>query len=89
MKNKAGGAFNIAARTCAESQPDGYTICLLPGEPLTYNQFLYKDIGYDPVNGFAPITNLFFITQVLAINSRSAQKILPNSQPCRSRSREH
>lgn len=69
IENKPGGAFNIAARTCAESPSDGYTICLLPGEPLTYNQFLYKDIGYDPVNGFAPITNLFFITQVLAINS--------------------
>ena len=69
IENKPGGAFNIAARACAESPPDGYTICLLPGEPLTYNQFLYKDIGYDPINGFAPITNLFFIKQVLAINS--------------------
>lgn len=69
IENKPGGAFNIAARICADSPPDGYTICLLPGEPLTYNQFLYKDIGYDPVNGFVPITNLFFITQVLAVNS--------------------
>ena len=76
IENKPGGAFNIAARACAESPPDGYTICLLPGEPLTYNQFLYKDIGYDPVNGFAPITNLFFITQVMAINSSLGAKNL-------------
>jgi len=76
IENKPGGAFNIAARACAESSPDGYTICLLPGEPLTYNQFLFKDIGYDPVNGFAPITNLFFITQVLAINSSLGAKDL-------------
>lgn len=76
IENKPGGAFNIAARTCAESPPDGYTICLLPGEPLTYNQFLFKDIGYDPVNGFEPITNLFFITQVLAINSSLGAKDL-------------
>lgn len=77
IENKPGGAFNIAARACAESPPDGYTICLLPGEPLTYNQFLYKDIGYDPVNGFTPITNLFFITQVLAVNSLLGAKDLP------------
>lgn len=76
IENKPGGAFNIAARICADSPPDGYTICLLPGEPLTYNQFLYKDIGYDPVNGFAPITNLFFITQVLAVNSSLGVKDL-------------
>jgi tripartite-type tricarboxylate transporter receptor subunit TctC len=76
IENKPGGAFNIAARICAESPPDGYTICLLPGEPLTYNQFLYKDIGYDPVNGFSPITNLFFITQVLAVNSSLGVKDL-------------
>lgn len=77
IENKPGGAFNIPARVCAESSPDGYTICLLPGEPLTYNQFLFKDIGYDPVNGFEPITNLFFITQVLAVNSSLGVKDLP------------
>lgn len=76
IENKPGGAFNIAARICADSPPDGYTICLMPGEPLTYNQFLYKDIGYDPVNSFAPITNLFFITQVLAVNSSLGVKDL-------------
>ncbi len=41
-------AFNIATRNCAEAAPDGYTICLLPGEPLTYNQFLFKNPGFDP-----------------------------------------
>lgn len=76
VENKPGGGFNIASRTCAEAPPDGYTLCLLPGEPLTYNQFLYKDIGYDPENGFAPITNLFFITQVLAVNSSLGVKNL-------------
>lgn len=69
IENKTGGAFNIAAKACAESSPDGYTICLLPGEPLTYNQFLFKNIGFDPGRAFAPITNLFFITQVMAANS--------------------
>ncbi|MBX9823546.1 MAG: tripartite tricarboxylate transporter substrate binding protein [Xanthobacteraceae bacterium] len=69
IENKVGGAFNIAARQCAEAAPDGHTICLLPGEPLTYNQFLFKNTGFDPDKGFAPITNLFFITQVMAANA--------------------
>src|SRR5262245_12136493 len=32
IENRPGGAFNIGARVCAEAAPDGYTICILPGE---------------------------------------------------------
>ena len=40
VENRPGGASNIGARACADAPPDGYTICVLPGEPLAYNQFL-------------------------------------------------
>lgn len=76
MENKPGGTFNIATRNCAEATPDGYTICLLPGEPLTYNQFLFKNPGFDPVKDITPITNLFIITQVLAVNTALGAKDL-------------
>lgn len=76
IENRTGGAFNIAAKACAEAPPDGYTICLLPGEPLTYNQFLFKNVGFDPAKGFAPITNLFFITQVMAASTSLGAKTL-------------
>ncbi len=69
MENRPGGAFNIATRNCAESTPDGYTICLLPGEPLTYNQYLFKNPGYNAASDLTPITGLFSITQVVAVNS--------------------
>src|SRR5262245_36437728 len=41
VENRAGGAFNIAGRACAEAAPDGYTICILPNEPVTYNKHLF------------------------------------------------
>jgi hypothetical protein len=31
-----------SARACAESPPDGYTICVLSSEPVVYNQSLFK-----------------------------------------------
>src|SRR5262245_48090208 len=34
IENRPGGAFNIGARACAEAAPDGYTLCIIPGEPL-------------------------------------------------------
>jgi tripartite-type tricarboxylate transporter receptor subunit TctC len=77
IENRPGGAFNVAAKACAGSRPDGYTLCVLSAEPLTYNQFLFKEIGFDPDTSFAPITNLFFITQVLAVSSSLNVKNLP------------
>jgi tripartite-type tricarboxylate transporter receptor subunit TctC len=69
VENLPGGNFNIGARACAESSPDGSTICMLPNEALVYNQFLFKKLPYDPVKDFAPLTNPFFSTQVIVANA--------------------
>ena len=61
--------MNIAGRACAESSNDGYTICILPNETLTLNQFTYKSIPYDPEKDFEPITNAFINTQVLVVSA--------------------
>ena len=61
--------MNIGSRACADAPNDGYTICILPVEPLAYNQFLYKKISFDPDKDFEPITNPFFNTQVLVVAS--------------------
>jgi tripartite-type tricarboxylate transporter receptor subunit TctC len=69
VENRPGGASNIGARACADAPPDGYTICIMPGEPLAYNQFLYKKLTFDPAKDFEPVINLFFNTQALVVNS--------------------
>jgi tripartite-type tricarboxylate transporter receptor subunit TctC len=78
VENRPGGAFNIGARACAEAPPDGYTLCIIPGEPLVFNQFLFKTLGFDPENGFEPITQLFFITQALVVSGSLNVKTLPD-----------
>src|SRR4029450_5299743 len=69
VENRAGGASNIGARAGADGPPDGYTICIMPGEPLAYNQFLYKKLTFDPTKDFEPVINLFFNTQALVVRS--------------------
>ena len=69
IENRPGGSMNIGSRACADAANDGYTICILPVEPLAYNQFLYKKISFDPDKDFEPITNPFFNTQVLVVAS--------------------
>ena len=69
VENRPGGAMNVGGRACAEAANDGYTICILPPETLVYNQYLLKEIPYDPEKDFAPVTNPFFSTQVPVANA--------------------
>jgi tripartite-type tricarboxylate transporter receptor subunit TctC len=69
IENRSGGGMNIAGRACADAANDGYTICILPNETLTLNQFTYKSIPYDPEKDFEPITNAFINTQVMVVSS--------------------
>jgi tripartite-type tricarboxylate transporter receptor subunit TctC len=69
VDNRPGGDMTIAGRACAEAANDGYTICLLPNETLTLNEFTHKSIPYDPAKDFAPITNAFINTQMMVVSS--------------------
>jgi tripartite-type tricarboxylate transporter receptor subunit TctC len=68
IENRPGGAGNIAARACQDAQPDGYTICIINADPMVYNQYLFKNIPFDP-DKLTPIINLFHLIQALVINS--------------------
>ena len=69
IENRPGGMQNVGARACTEAPPDGYTICILNADPLIYNQFLLKNMPFDPENGLQPITNLFHLIQTLVVNA--------------------
>ena len=69
IENRPGGMQNIGARACQDSAPDGYTICIINADPMIYNQFLMKDMPFDPVHGLRPITKLFDLLHVLVVNS--------------------
>jgi tripartite-type tricarboxylate transporter receptor subunit TctC len=69
IENKPGAQGNIASRACAEAPPDGYTICIINADPIIYNQFLFRHLGFDPEKGLTPVINLFHLIQVLVVNS--------------------
>jgi tripartite-type tricarboxylate transporter receptor subunit TctC len=69
VENRPGGNFNIGTRACAEAPPDGYTICIISNEALTYNLYTYKNLPFDLENGIVPLTNLFFLTQTLGTSA--------------------
>ena len=76
VEPRPGGNFMIAGRACAEAAPNGYTLCAVSGETLVYADFLYKNVGYDAKRDLAPVTNLFFNTQVLVAHESLGIKSL-------------
>ena len=52
VENRPGGASNIGARACADAPPDGYTLCILPGEPLAYQPVPLQEADLRSRQGF-------------------------------------
>jgi len=69
VENRPGGMQNVGARACQDSAPDGYTICIINADPMIYNQFLIRNLPFDPVNGLQPITKLVDLIHVMVVNS--------------------
>jgi len=69
VENRPGGGGNIAISACAAAKPDGYTFCVVEGDAVYYNQYLTKNLTYDPNNALTPVVNLFSIIQALVVNS--------------------
>lgn len=66
VENRAGAGSNIASEAVAAAPADGYTL-LVAAAPLTMNRYVYKDIKFDAVNSFAPISKLSSAPGVLAV----------------------
>ena len=69
VDNKPGANGLIAAREVVGAPKDGYTIMVSSNSAHAANAYLYKDLGYDPVKDFAPITGLTINPHVLVVRA--------------------
>ena len=56
VDNRPGAGGNIAAAEAARAAPDGYTLFMATTGTHASNISLYKNLGFDPVKDFAPLT---------------------------------
>src|SRR4051812_40984452 len=70
IENRPGGSTNLGTRACADSTPDGYTICITNAAAMLYNQFLFKSLPFNPETSLQPITNAFHLIHMLVVNSK-------------------
>ena len=74
IENRPGGSMNLGTRACADSPPDGYTICITNADAMLYNQFLFKSLPFNPETSLQPITNAFHLIHMLVVNSQLGVK---------------
>lgn len=67
VENKPGAGSNIASELVAKSAPDGYTL-LVGSIANATNMVVYKNLGYDTLRDFVPVTQLMSAPSVLAVH---------------------
>lgn len=68
IENMAGANGIVAAQNVARAAPDGYTVLITTNTTHGANQSLMKNVPYDAINSFEPVTKLGTITLALITN---------------------
>jgi tripartite-type tricarboxylate transporter receptor subunit TctC len=74
IENRGTASGIIAAQACAQAKPDGYTLCVLHHDAMSYNPLHFANLPYDPGKDFVPITRLYFINEGLFVSSKLGVK---------------
>jgi len=67
---KTGAGGNIGALNVARAEPDGYTLLLGATNNFVINQYLYKNLGFDPLKDLKPIGKLVDVPAFIFINAQ-------------------
>ena len=69
IDNRPGAGGNVGADIVAKSVADGYTMLMGAISTHSINASLYKNLAFDPVRDFAPITQVSWIPLVLCAHA--------------------
>jgi tripartite-type tricarboxylate transporter receptor subunit TctC len=68
VEDRVGAEGTVGAKACADAAPDGYTICILPGETIVINPIIQPS-DFDPAKSLVPIARPYYLTQMFAVNT--------------------
>ncbi|SHK01792.1 Tripartite-type tricarboxylate transporter, receptor component TctC [Roseomonas rosea] len=70
VENRGGAGGTIGTELVAHAPPDGYTLLMGHIGTLAVNPSLYRNLSYDTVGSFAPITLAAIVPNVMVVNPR-------------------
>ena len=62
--NKPGAAMVLGGSECAKSDPDGYTLCVVSPDTMSFNPLTVPNLPYDP-STFIPIIDMYHVVEGL------------------------
>lgn len=68
VEGQAGAGGAIGAETVMRAAPDGYTVLATTAGTHVYRQLLVKNMSYDPIRDFTPLTMAFEAISVVAVH---------------------
>ena len=76
VENRGGSASIVGTEFVNKSDPDGYTLLLGQSGPISINPAIYKNLPYDPVKDFAPISLTSTYPYIMVVNRSLGVKTL-------------
>jgi tripartite-type tricarboxylate transporter receptor subunit TctC len=67
VENRTGASGNIAASYVAKAKPDGHTLLAAYSAYHAANQFLFKNLDWDPIKDFVPVALIIQSAQAIAV----------------------
>ena len=76
VENRGGSASIVGTELVNKSDPDGYTLLLGQSGPISINPAIYKNLPYDPVKDFEPISLTSTYPYIMVVNRSLGVKTL-------------
>lgn len=76
VENKPGAGATIGAQFVARAKPDGYTLLVAVVANMVTNPLIMKNLSYDPIGSFAPVSQIAANPLVLVASGASGFKTL-------------
>ncbi|HEY8610710.1 MAG TPA: tripartite tricarboxylate transporter substrate binding protein [Roseomonas sp.] len=73
IENRGGAGGTIGTELVAHAAPDGYTLLMGHIGTLAVNPSLYRNLSYDTVGSFAPISLAAIVPNVMVVNPRKVE----------------
>ena len=76
IENRGGAGSIIGTELVNKSEPDGYTLLLGQSGPIAINPAVYRQLPYDPIKGFSPISMTTAYPYIMVVNPALGVKTL-------------